>query len=310
MKIVSGSGTDSSAIRGFVDRAVHQGVGEPVQLARDVLDRSLREARQELARAERERSQAGVLDLPESLHLLHDEHRIHADIEHIDATPKGLLQSDDQSRVLGHVVRGMAEGSHELGDDLAVLVQEHRAGARGPGIAAGAAVGVERRAAHARKPASRSASTLPPDTMATTRSPVFGRTAPARRAPTAAAPAGSATTRARETRKRSPSRMASSGIATTSSTSRRMISRFRLPANGAARPSATVFSASRRTGRPAARPRRTAWAPSGSTPTIRAPGLSALTASATPEMSPPPPTGTTTRSTRSRSSMISCPRLA
>src|SRR5205814_1978978 len=63
MKIVSGSGTDSSAIRGLVDRPVHQGVGESVQLARDVLDRPLREARQELTRAERERSQAGVLDL-------------------------------------------------------------------------------------------------------------------------------------------------------------------------------------------------------------------------------------------------------
>ena len=52
---------------------------------------------------------------------------------------------------------------------------------------------------------------------------------------------------------------------------------------------------------------RASAASSGSTPITVAPGQSVRTAVATPEISPPPPTGTTTRSTPGQSAAISRP---
>ena len=65
-----------------------------------------------------------------------------------------------------------------------------------------------------------------------------------------------------------------------------------MPANGAARPSAIEPGATG-TGSPAASASCMAGESSGSTPITRASGLSPRTAVAIPEISPPPPTGTT-----------------
>src|SRR5207237_1024590 len=59
--------------------------------------------------------------------------------------------------------------------------------------------------------------------------------------------------------------------------------------------------------RAAARDRRTASAPSGSTPMTRISRRRSFSASAVPPMRPPPPTGTTTVSTSGTSSRISRP---
>src|SRR4029077_16584049 len=178
MKLVSGSGARSSPTGRLVDRAVHERVREGVQLARDVLDAPRREAREQLAGAQGQWPQPRVLDLPPPVHLLHDEERVHAHVELVDAAAKRFLEADDQGGVFGDVVRGVTERAHELGDDLAPLVEEDRTGAGRPGVPARAAVGVQGRAGHARKPARRSGSTFPPDTIATTRSPGRGFTAP------------------------------------------------------------------------------------------------------------------------------------
>src|SRR5258708_12476289 len=207
MNAVSGSGARSSAIQRtwrLIDRAVHERVGERVELARDVLDRPRRESRQELAAAKRERPQAGVLDLPQTLHLLHDEQRIHADVELLDPAALRLLEPHDEGCVLGHVVRRASEEAHALGYHPPSLVEEDGARSGRTGIAARAAVRVEGRAGHARKPARRSGSMLPPETTATTRSPGFAPTAPLSSAPTAAAPAASPTPRPRPPRHWSP----------------------------------------------------------------------------------------------------------
>src|SRR6266540_3198470 len=105
---------------------------------------------------------------------------------------------------------------HRFGDDVSVFVHERRPRTRGAWVSATGAVGIEHGPLHAWKnSARRDRSTLPPDTIATTFSRALGTTRPVRSAPTAAAPAGSATRRARDARKRTPSTIASSGMTTT-----------------------------------------------------------------------------------------------
>src|SRR2546423_9834297 len=94
MNAVSGSAVRSSPTGRLVDRAVHERVPERVELARDVLDGSIREPREQLAGAERERAQPGMLDLPEPLHLLDHEERVHPHVERVDAAAQRLLEPD------------------------------------------------------------------------------------------------------------------------------------------------------------------------------------------------------------------------
>src|SRR5207302_1793817 len=227
---------------------------------------------------------------------------------HLDrrrAAPLGLLQSKNQRVVLGYVVGCVTEWTRQLGHELPLLVVEHGPRARWSGVAARGPVRIHDESHAPKICAIRARSTLPPDTIETTRSP--GRTGifPARSAPVAAAPAGSATSFARCARKRIPSAIRSSSITTTSATRRRMISSGMLPAIGAASPSAIVSMRSRRTGWPASSARRIPAAPVGSTPMIRARGRLAATAVAMPAISPPPPTPTTNRSASGRSSRTS-----
>ena len=117
-------------------------------------------------------------------------------------------------------------------------------------------------------------------------------TRPARSAATAAAPESSAAIPISNQSQRAASRISSSSTRTISSTVRRMISKLSSALLRGARVLAAVAIRSSSTTRPA---RRLAWrvgAPTGSTPTTRVPGRSALTAVATPEISPPPPIAT------------------
>ncbi len=73
--------------------------------------------------------------------------------------------------------------------------------------------------------------------------------------------------------------------------------------------SATVSRSSMSTRRPAATEAAMKAEVSGSTPTVRATGRTALRNPAMPAMSPPPPTGTRTTSTSGRASAISRPTV-
>src|SRR5205823_11001457 len=220
-----------------------------------VRDRPRAERRQQLPRAKRERLHVGMFDLPRPAHLLHDQERVHAHVDLVDAAPPRLLEADDQRRVLGDVVRRRPERLRELGDDVAVAVEEDGARAGRPGIPARRSVGVQDgfHAAGAMSSANFARSTLPPDTIATTRSPRRTLILPVSRAAVAAAPAGSATSLARSARKRMPSAIVASESRTTSSTRRWQISRPRVPAIGPARPSAMVLIDVSATGLPASR---------------------------------------------------------
>ena len=96
---------------------------------------------------------------------------------------------------------------------------------------------------------------------------------------------------------------------TTSSTSVRMTSQVSSPAMVTCWPSAIVLGTATDTRSPARSERATSSPASGSTPTTRTCGRSALTAVATPAISPPPPTGTTTVSRSSTSAASSSPTV-
>src|SRR5207237_10679390 len=121
---------------------------------------------------------------------------VHAHVDGASTKAPGLLEPEDESVVLGNVVGRATERPGQFRDDRAVLVEQHRTGTGRPGVAARGAIRVEDQSAtllHGAKTCrSRSRSTLPPETIATTRSPGRAFTAPAISAPVAAAPAGSA----------------------------------------------------------------------------------------------------------------------
>src|SRR5439155_786192 len=268
----------------LVDRAVRELVCGSVLLARDVAYLALPKRREQGTGTKRQGYEAGVLDAPQPTHLLDHEKRVHPHVDRGGSAALGLFEPEDQRAVLGHVVRGVTERTGELRDELSLFVVEHRARAGRTGVATCGAVRVQDQSHSPKSCAIRARSTFPPETIETTRSP--GRTAilPASSAAVAAAPAGSATSLARCARKRIPSAMRSSPITTMSATRRRMMSSGMVPAIGAARPSAMVSMRSSRTGFPASSARLIAAAPVGSTPTTRAPGRLAATATAIPAL--------------------------
>src|SRR5436190_8065479 len=171
-----------------------------------------------------------MLDPPQPSHLLHDEKRIHPDVDRSRATPLRLLETQDQRAVLGHVIGRATERAGQLRHHFSLVVVQDGAGTGRTGIPARRPVRVEHEPHSAKICDMRVRSTFPPETIETTRSP--GRTGifPAMRAPVAAAPAGSATSFARCARKRIPSAMRSSPITTTSATRCRTISSGIVPA--------------------------------------------------------------------------------
>src|SRR5712691_11469656 len=115
-----------------------------------------------------------MLGAPAPAHLLHDQQRVHADVDGARPEPPGLLEPEDEGAVLGDIVRRATERASQFSDDRAFLVEQHRTGTGGAGIATRGAVRVEDQPTtllhcpnNSRR---RSRSTLPPETIATTRS--------------------------------------------------------------------------------------------------------------------------------------------
>jgi hypothetical protein len=158
---------------------------------------------------------------------------------------------------------------------------------------------------------------LPPEMTATTGpSHALGHSARTASAwwihPAAAtAPLGSDTTRTSRARDPTVDRISASVTVTIPSSRSRRCAKVSSD-NPVRRPSATVRyrdSVGHDTSRPARRLSAASAASSGSTPMTAACGRSAFTAVATPEASPPPPTGTSTQATDGRSSTISRPTV-
>src|SRR5712691_2958489 len=163
---------------------------------------------------------------------------------------------------------------------------------------------------HARAASSRPrtrASMLPPVTTAATGRP-SPRHLPDRSAATPTAPDASATTWSSARSTTIASSISASDTSTTSSMRSRWSKTIRpMPP---ARPSASVGPAGySSSGRPWRIDSGRAGDASGCTATIRTAGARAFTAAATPEMSPPPPTGTTIAPTSGSSSRISSPAV-
>jgi hypothetical protein len=148
---------------------------------------------------------------------------------------------------------------------------------------------------------------LPPDSTTTTGgSKARGSSITAA---SAAAPAGSTTSLARSSASSSARDSASSSTMTTSSTRSRTSANGRSPGQPTAMPSAIVVISASGTGRPAASDGRKVSAPAACAATTRACGRSALTATAIPATSPPPPVHTTTVLTSGHCSTSSSPTV-
>ena len=153
-------------------------------------------------------------------------------------------------------------------------------------------------------------SMFPPHNRTTTVFPSSSGSFPARHAAIPAAPAPSCTSFSHSTSLNNPTEMSLSLTVTSLSTRGRHTSNDRGPTVGTARPSASVGPGmSNLTTLPAANAAAIEGHRSGSTPMTMTFGLIVFTASATPAMSPPPPTGTTIASTSLMSSRISRPTL-
>ncbi len=124
-----------------IHRLVSKPVGMAVLQPRNPAEANPVEPAGELGGAAGQRSHRRVLDLPAPGHLLHYELGIHPYRDLNRAEIGGGLQSSDQAPVLGDVVRLDADGFLALSQHRAGIgVENHRAVAGRPGIAAGAAV--------------------------------------------------------------------------------------------------------------------------------------------------------------------------
>ncbi len=122
-------------------------------------------------------------------------------------------------------------------------------------------------------------------------------------------PLGSTTRRAWRNSQAMARTMASSGTVTTSSTKARTCSNVSSPGRMVSKPSAMLAVRSSVVGRPATSDVDIFAAPAGSTPTTLTPGARCLIAAATPELKPPPPTGTSTVAASGHCSRISRPAV-
>ena len=91
-----------------------------------------------------QRFQVGVFDLPAAGHLLNHELGVHSHVDLGGADLGRLLEARDQAAILGDVVGGVTDRLLALGQHgFAVGRPDHRAVARGPGIAPRSAVGLD-----------------------------------------------------------------------------------------------------------------------------------------------------------------------
>ena len=152
-------------------------------------------------------------------------------------------------------------------------------------------------------------SMFPPHNTPATASPSLTGIFPAMRAARGTAPAPSTTVFSRSRRRRIALAISSSSTVTMSSTSSWMMGKVRSPMRFTAMPSASVSALSRATIFPASREARAEAAAAASTPTTLTEGFRAFTATAMPEMIPPPPMGTTTVSRSGTCSRSSSPMV-
>ncbi len=113
-----------------------------IQGAADVLERHAADFVREEARSGVQRLQPGVLHLVDAAHLLDEQQRVRAHAQRAVAVRPGPLQRGEQTAVFRDVVGGHADRFVELLDERPAGVLDADAEARGPGIAARAAVDV------------------------------------------------------------------------------------------------------------------------------------------------------------------------
>ncbi len=150
---------------------------------------------------------------------------------------------------------------------------------------------------------------LPPESTTATRRPATSGTWPPSSAATPTAPAPSTTSFCRSRSSAMASTISSSVTATISCTCRWTSGKVSSPGRLTAMPSAIVCARTAASICPCCTDRTNAAQPVAWTPTTRTPGSSAVSASAEPASRPPPPHGTTTRSTSGTCSASSSPTV-
>src|SRR5215218_657614 len=160
---MSTPGSIGSAIEGTVQRLVDEAVGVRVVLAADVADRPGVEVAQRPLHRFVQLLHAGVFHFVATFDLAHDQLGVADQLEVAGAVGGGELDPAQQRPVLGDVVGRLADRLADFLDDLAAIAQHHP-DRRRPRVAAGAAVDVDRVAAHrlaAGSPAMRSLPSSP-----------------------------------------------------------------------------------------------------------------------------------------------------
>ena len=136
--------SDGSSCGRRVHRLVGQSVGVGVLGPRDPRVADLLEPRAERLRLLEQRPQVGMLDLPAAGHLLHHQLGVHPHLDLGGAQFGRLLQSGNQTAVLGDVVGGMPDRLLALGQHRAAVGRpHHRAVSRRARVATGPAVGLD-----------------------------------------------------------------------------------------------------------------------------------------------------------------------
>src|SRR6476620_7823 len=147
-----------SAIERSIQRLDHQAVDVGVLGAADVADRPGVEIPQGSLHLFVQLLHAGVLDFVAAFHLPHNQLGVADQLQLGRAVLGRQLDPPKQRPVLGDVLGRLADRLPHFADDLAAVAQDD-ADRRGTGVASGAAVDVDREAAHrlaARSPARRS----------------------------------------------------------------------------------------------------------------------------------------------------------
>src|SRR6267143_732974 len=127
----------------LVDGAVRHLVRQGVLLPRDVLELVGVEAAQQSQRLSMERLEARVPHRVLALQLTNEQLRVGAHLDLPVAELLGVLEAEQETLVLGEVVRLLSQEPAEASHDVAGRVDEHRARAGGPRVAPRCSVRVD-----------------------------------------------------------------------------------------------------------------------------------------------------------------------